>query len=101
MLQRNLLYTGVTRGKQLVVLVGQKKAVALRCVTSRAGGDGRSWQNGCALVPSPLGELARQVEPRAAGERIVRFIFQLIQRIVVLFDCRRESLAALELQAPT
>ena len=29
MLQRNLLYTGVTRGKQLVVLVGQKKAVAI------------------------------------------------------------------------
>ena len=26
MLQRNLLYTGVTRGKRLVVLVGQKKA---------------------------------------------------------------------------
>jgi exodeoxyribonuclease V alpha subunit len=25
MLQRNLLYTGVTRGKRLVVLVGQKK----------------------------------------------------------------------------
>jgi exodeoxyribonuclease V alpha subunit len=29
MLQRNVLYTGVTRGKQLVVLVGQKKAVAI------------------------------------------------------------------------
>ena len=29
MLQRNLLYTGVTRGKQLVVLVGQSKAVAI------------------------------------------------------------------------
>jgi exodeoxyribonuclease V alpha subunit len=29
MLQRNLLYTGVTRGKQLVVLVGQRKAVAI------------------------------------------------------------------------
>ena len=29
MLQRNLLYTGVTRGKQWVVLVGQKKAVAI------------------------------------------------------------------------
>ena len=29
LLQRNLLYTGVTRGKQLVVLVGQKKAVAI------------------------------------------------------------------------
>jgi exodeoxyribonuclease V alpha subunit len=29
MMQRNLLYTGVTRGKRLVVLVGQKKAVAI------------------------------------------------------------------------
>jgi exodeoxyribonuclease V alpha subunit len=29
MLQRNLLYTGVSRGKKLVVLVGQKKAVAI------------------------------------------------------------------------
>ncbi|MGY6696713.1 MAG: hypothetical protein ACXIUW_11925 [Roseinatronobacter sp.] len=29
MLQRDLLYTGVTRGKKLVVLVGQKWAVAI------------------------------------------------------------------------
>ena len=29
MLRRNLLYTGVTRGKRLVVLVGEKKAVAI------------------------------------------------------------------------
>src|SRR5262249_61144040 len=29
MLQRNLLYIGVTRGKRLVVLVGQKKAIAI------------------------------------------------------------------------
>jgi exodeoxyribonuclease V alpha subunit len=29
MLQRNHLYTGVTRGGRLVVLVGQKKAVAI------------------------------------------------------------------------
>jgi exodeoxyribonuclease V alpha subunit len=37
MLQRNLLYTGVTRGKRLVVLVGQKKAVviAVRNVSGR------------------------------------------------------------------
>jgi superfamily I DNA and RNA helicase len=27
--ERNLLYTGVTRGKRLVVLVGQKKAIAI------------------------------------------------------------------------
>ncbi|MBK1661621.1 heavy metal transporter [Paracraurococcus ruber] len=37
MLQRNLLYTGVTRGKRLVVLVGQPRAVAIavRGVTGR------------------------------------------------------------------
>jgi exodeoxyribonuclease V alpha subunit len=29
MLQRNLLYTGITRGKKLVVLVGSRKALAL------------------------------------------------------------------------
>jgi exodeoxyribonuclease V alpha subunit len=29
MLQRNLIYTGITRGKKLVVLVGQSKAVAI------------------------------------------------------------------------
>jgi exodeoxyribonuclease V alpha subunit len=29
MLQRNLVYTGVTRGKRLVVLVGQKRALAI------------------------------------------------------------------------
>ena len=29
LLQRNLVYTGVTRGKRLVVLIGQKKALAI------------------------------------------------------------------------
>jgi len=29
MLQRNLLYTAVTRGKRLVILVGTKKALGL------------------------------------------------------------------------
>jgi len=29
LLQRNLLYTGITRGKKMVVLVGTKKAVAI------------------------------------------------------------------------
>ena len=29
LLQRNLLYTGVTRGRKLVVLVGTKKAIAI------------------------------------------------------------------------
>ena len=37
MLQLNLLYTGVTRGKRLVVLVGMRKAVAIavRTVSGR------------------------------------------------------------------
>ena len=29
MLRRNLLYTGVTRGKRLAVLIGQKKVVTI------------------------------------------------------------------------
>ena len=40
MLQRNLLYTGVTRGKKLVVLVGQKKAVA---IAARNASARRRW----------------------------------------------------------
>jgi exodeoxyribonuclease V alpha subunit len=40
MLQRNLLYTGVTRGKRLVVLVGQKKAVG---IAVRGGQMKRRW----------------------------------------------------------
>jgi exodeoxyribonuclease V alpha subunit len=57
MLQRNLLYTGVTRGKRLVVLVGQKKAVAIavRNVSGR-----RRW--------SKLGEWLSALTPRRAPE---------------------------------
>jgi exodeoxyribonuclease V alpha subunit len=29
MLKRNLLYTGITRGKKLVVVIGEKKALAI------------------------------------------------------------------------
>ena len=29
MLKRNLIYTGVTRGKKMVVLVGQKRALGM------------------------------------------------------------------------
>ena len=40
MLARNLLYTGVTRGKKLVVLVGQRRAIA---VAVKNGGARRRW----------------------------------------------------------
>ena len=36
MLQRNLVYTGVTRGKRLVILVGQRKALAIAVKGARA-----------------------------------------------------------------
>ena len=42
MLQRNLLYTAVTRGKRLVVIVGQKKAMAIAVKGKQTGGGGRS-----------------------------------------------------------
>ena len=40
MLQRNLLYTGVTRGRRLVVLVGQRKAIA---IAVKAASGRRRW----------------------------------------------------------
>ena len=36
MLARNLLYTAVTRGKQLVILVGQRRALIIAVRTSNA-----------------------------------------------------------------
>jgi exodeoxyribonuclease V alpha subunit len=55
MLKRNLLYTGLTRGKRLVVLVGQRKAVgiAVRGVRGR-----RRW--------SKLDELLRMQDAEFA-----------------------------------
>ncbi|MDR3614949.1 MAG: ATP-dependent RecD-like DNA helicase [Candidatus Obscuribacterales bacterium] len=38
MLERNLLYTGVTRGKKLVVIVGQAKALALAVKNKKSSG---------------------------------------------------------------
>ena len=40
MLKRKLVYTGVTRGKRLVVIVGQKRALAMAV---RSGEAGRRW----------------------------------------------------------
>ena len=63
MLQRNLLYTGVTRGKRLVVLVGQKKAVAIavRNVSGR-----RRWSKLDEWLGGETDEIAG---PRAKGGR--------------------------------
>src|SRR5262244_2284055 len=50
MLQRNLVYTGVTRGKRLVVLIGQRKALAIAVKGARARrrwSKLREWLIGC------------------------------------------------------
>jgi exodeoxyribonuclease V alpha subunit len=56
MLQRNLLYTGVTRGKRLVVLVGQKKAVAI--AVKNVSGRRRWSKLNEWLAPSPVSSRA-------------------------------------------
>ena len=59
MLQRNLVYTGVTRGKRLVVLVGQRKALAIAVKGSRARrrwSKLREWLIG-SCIPARTGSL--------------------------------------------
>ena len=60
MLRRNLLYTGITRGRKLVVLVGQKRAIGLAV---KGTSETRRW--------SKLAErMARaNVAPSAGGQR--------------------------------
>jgi exodeoxyribonuclease V alpha subunit len=56
MLQRNLVYTGVTRGKRLVVIVGQKRALAMAV---RGGQQRRRWSKlRDRLADSPESETA-------------------------------------------
>jgi exodeoxyribonuclease V alpha subunit len=60
MLRRNLIYTGVTRGKRLVVLVGQRKAVsiAVRGVAGRRRWSKlREWLAAKNLPASSFGEM--------------------------------------------
>jgi exodeoxyribonuclease V alpha subunit len=64
MLQRNLLYTGVTRGKRLVVLVGQRKALAIAvkgAQTRRRWSNLREWLGTCSVYRSlqPAGAAGR------------------------------------------
>ena len=52
MLARNLLYTGVTRGKRLVVLVGQRRALA---IAVRNGAGRRRWSKLREWLGGPAG----------------------------------------------
>jgi len=70
MLARNLLYTGVTRGKRLVVLVGQRKALAM--AVRNAGGRRRWSKLREWLAPAPAGNAARRPGEGAAGPTMRR-----------------------------
>ena len=64
MLRRNLLYTGVTRGKRLVVLVGQKKAVA---IAVRNASGCRRWSKLDEWLAGGGGRSASRSRPRCPG----------------------------------
>jgi exodeoxyribonuclease V alpha subunit len=68
MLQRNLLYTGVTRGKRLVVLVGQKKAVAI-AVRNVSGRCESAWNK-----DPVFGVIGIQSGPRGSGSTMASMI---------------------------
>src|SRR3712207_8368037 len=66
MLQRNLLYTAVTRAKQLVVLVGSPRALAQAVRATGSGRRhtglahrlrGRPLPTGCARRPAKIGRV--------------------------------------------
>ena len=90
MLKRNLLYTGVTRGKQLVVLVGQKKDVviavrnalgrrrwsklnewlrAARSGAARSGRSGRALRTGASMPPEESSPRCYRDDVGAAAAR--------------------------------
>ncbi len=50
MLRRNLLYTGITRGRKLVVLVGQRRAIGMAV---RGKVEGRRWSKLAEWLASP------------------------------------------------
>ena len=67
MLQRNLLYTGVSRGRRLVVLIGQRRAlaIAVKTVSGR-----RRWSKlRERLAGGSTARGAARRESRAAGDR--------------------------------
>ena len=88
MLQRNLLYTGVTRGRRLVVLVGQRKALAVAVKGSRARrrwSKLREWLIGSARPNAAV--LMHQIDGSAGSRQLPGSTVTLsptVLRLVVL-----------------
>jgi hypothetical protein len=84
MLQRNLLYTGITRGKRLVVLVGQKKAIAI--AVRNVSGRRRWWKLDEWLR---LGALSRSSNSSKADRSAVRTNLLQQRKFVARLALRR------------
>ena len=70
MLQRNLVYTGVTRGKRLAVLVGQRKALAIAVKgarTRRRWSKLREWLGIYVVIPIMAGGVGEGAIPLSIG----------------------------------
>ncbi len=65
MLQRNLVYTGVTRGKQLVVVVGQRKAMAIAVKGASSPHTSSSRQSHDQRSQLPIGDAGTGVRQLA------------------------------------
>jgi exodeoxyribonuclease V alpha subunit len=65
LLQRNLVYTGITRGKKLVVVIGQRKALGLAVHNNRTEQrfSGLLWRLQGATSPGGAGESERSLTP--------------------------------------
>lgn len=69
LLQRNLLYTAVTRAKRLVVLVGSRKALAIGVCTAGSGRRHSALTHACRIPVRP------GAEPRAPARISIRAVF--------------------------
>ena len=65
LLQRNLIYTGITRGKRLLVLVGQKKALGIAVRNDRPQ---RRYSGLLASLKGNTGTAASTLEPKTASQ---------------------------------
>jgi ATP-dependent exoDNAse (exonuclease V) alpha subunit len=65
LLQRNLVYTGITRGKRLLVLVGQKKALGIAVRNDRPQ---RRYSGLLASLKGKKGREGSAVESKTASQ---------------------------------
>jgi exodeoxyribonuclease V alpha subunit len=68
LLQRNLIYTGITRGKKLVVLIGQKKALGIAVHNDRPQ---RRYSGLLASLMTTRGTEGSAVESKTARQSSV------------------------------